>query len=366
MSGRGCGRAAAGRFTGAWLACTLFAALLGCAGGASAQQSSGDQVRLQVIVGLAGVTQFTKIEQPFWETEIGPLSQGRISAAIRPLDAGGLRAQEMLQLLRLGVVSFGTVLLSATAGDEPELSAIDLPTLNPNVAMLRRTVGAYRPHLEMVLDQRYDIRLLGVYAYPAQVLFCVDAFTGLDDLAGRRIRTSSVAQSELVTALGAVPVSIPFADIVPSLRDDLVDCAITGTLSGYEIGLPEVTSYVHAMALSWGVSIFGVNRPYWDNLPVDVRSTVAQGVRQLEQRIWAQAEADTARGLACNAGAPDCSGETQAAMTIVPTSPEDEVRRQRLLLDVVLPRWFKRCGKSCEQTWNTYLKPVLANEPQSP
>ncbi|MEW9617943.1 TRAP transporter substrate-binding protein [Shinella sp. S4-D37] len=366
MSGRTCANAVAHRLPGKGPACLLLAAMFALSSLALAEQPPGDPVRLQIIGGLAGITQFTRIEQPFWQSEIGPLSQGRISATIRPLDAGGLRAQEMLQLLKLGVVSFGTVLLSATAGDEPELSAIDLPTLNPDVATLRRTVGAYRPHLEAVLDQRYDIHLLGVYAYPAQVLFCNTPFTRLDDLSGRRIRTSSVAQSELVAALGAVPVTIPFADIVPNLRDDVVDCAITGTLSGYEIGLPGVTSHVHAMALSWGVSIFGANRPYWETLPADARDTIRQGVAQLEQRIWAQAEADTQRGLACNAGAPDCSGEAQTPMTVVPTSPEDEARRRRLLLDVVLPRWFKRCGRDCELTWNTYLKPLFTAEPQTP
>lgn len=366
MRRRICRSAAAFRIPGTRLANFLFVAMFGVAASAFAQQPPEDQIKLQIIGGLAGVTQFTKLEQPFWQSEIGSLSGGRISATIRPLDAGGLRAQEMLQLMRLGVVSFGTLLLSATAGDEPELSAIDLPALNPDVATLRRTVGAYRPHLQTVLHQRYDIQLLGIYAYPAQVLFCVKPFTGLGDLSGRRIRTSSVAQSELVTALGAVAVGIPFADIMPSLRDDVVDCAITGTLSGYEIGLPGVTSYVHAMALSWGVSIFGANRPYWESLPVDVRDTIRRGVIQLETQIWSQAEADTQRGLACSAGTAVCSGEPQTHMTIVPTSSDDEARRRDLLFEVVLPRWFKRCGQDCERTWNAYLKPLFATEPQTP
>lgn len=366
MNGRSCTKMTASRSVCMRFTTILAAAALIFTNGAFAEESAKDPVKLQIIGGLAGVTQFTNIEQPFWEAEIGPLSKGRISATIRPLDAGGVRTQEMLQLLRLGVVSFGTVLLSATAGDEPELSAIDLPALNPDVATLRRTIGAYRPHLEAVLRDRYDIQLLGIYAYPAQVLFCVKPFTGLSDLGGRRIRTSSVAQSELMTALGAVPVSIPFADLMASLRDDVVDCAITGTLSGYEIGLPDVTSYVHAMAISWGVSIFAVNHTYWNSLPSDVREIVGSGVRTLEERIWSQTDADTQRGLACNAGAAGCSSEARSLMTIVPTSPEDEARRRKLLTEVVLPRWFTRCGAECERTWNTYLKPLFTTESQGP
>lgn len=332
---------------------------------ALAQARAEEPVKLQIIGGLAGVTQYTQIEQPFWQSEIQALSGGRVTATIRPLDAGGLRNQEILQLMRLGVVSFGTALLSVVAGEEPELSAVDLPVLNPDVATLRRTVDAFREHLRRVLRERYEIELLGVYAYPAQVLFCAKPFKGLDDLAGRKVRTSSVGQSELMAAMGAVPVILPFAEIVSALRDGVADCAITGTLSGYEIGLPRVAVAVHAFAISWGVSIFGANATYWDALPADAREIIGKGVGQLEQRIWSQAEADTQRGLACNAGSANCSGKPERALTVVPALPADETRR-RLLAEVVLPRWFERCGEDCVSAWNTYLKPLHAIAPRMP
>ena len=338
-------------------------AFAGCA--ALAQTRPEEPVKLQIIGGLAGITQYTKIEQPFWQSEINALSKGRITATIRPLDAGSLRNQEMLQLLRLGVVSFGTAQLSAVAGDEPELSAVDLPLLNPDVATLRRTVAAFREHLRSLLRERYEIELLGIYAYPAQVLFCTRSFKGLDDLAGRKVRTSSVGQSELMASMGAVPVILPFAEIVAALRDGVVDCAITGTLSGYEIGLPRVAVAVHALALNWGVSLFGANATYFDGLPADARDTIRQGVGQLEERIWSQAEADTQRGLACNAGTEICSGKPGRPMTVVPALPADATRR-RLLAEVVLPRWFERCGQDCVSAWNTYLKPLHAIEPRTP
>ncbi|CAH1672378.1 TRAP-type C4-dicarboxylate transport system substrate-binding protein [Hyphomicrobiales bacterium] len=342
----------------------LMLALANC--GAFAQARSDETVKLQIIGGLAGVTQYLKIEEPFWQSEIRALSAGRISATIRPLDAGGLRNQEMLQLMRLGVVSFGTALLSVVAGEEPELSAVDLPALNPDVATLRRTVGVFRNHMQTVLRTRYDIELLGIYAYPAQVLFCTRPFKGLDDLAGRKIRTSSVGQSELMAAIGAVPVILPFAEILTALRDGVADCAITGTLSGYEIGLPHVTTSVHTFALGWGVSIFAANTAYWDTLPEDARGIIRRGVSQLETRIWSQAEADTQRGLACNAGAVACSGPPERPMTIVPASPADEARRRQLLAEVVLPRWFERCGQDCVSSWNTYLEPLHAIRGKAP
>lgn len=325
---------------------------------ASGQTAPPEPIRLQIVGGLARVTQFTDFEQPFWKKEITERSGGRIVADITPLDSGGLRGQEMLQLMRLGVVPFGSALLSVVAGDEPELNAVDLPVLSPDMATLRRSVAAYRGHLAQVLRERYDIVLLGVYAYPAQVLFCKAPFASLNDMSGRRVRTSSVGQSSLMTALGAIPVVLPFAESVQALRDDVVDCVVTGTLSGYEIGLPDVTTHVHAMAISWGLSFFGANVAAWQALPEDVREIIRTGVADLEQRIWAQAESDTGRGLACNTGAAACAGRLARPMTLVPTSPDDDARRRKLIEEFVLPQWVERCGPACADAWNAYLSKV--------
>ncbi|MEJ1159941.1 TRAP transporter substrate-binding protein [Prosthecomicrobium sp. N25] len=310
---------------------------------------------MKVVGGLAGIRQYSEFEEPFWRVEMPARTDGRVRAIIHPFDGSGLRGQEMLQLMRLGVVPFGTAILSMAAADEPELAMADLPALNPDLESLRTTVSLYRPRLKRLLAERYGIELLGVYTYPAQVLYCTGAFDGLGDLAGRRIRTSSAAQSDMMAALGAVPVILPFAEIVPSLRRKVVDCAVTGTLSGNEIGLYEATSHIHAMAISWGLSIFGANLSAWDGLPPDVRGAVRSGVEELERRIWAAAESDTTLGFACNAGWPSCTTARRGRMTIVPGRATDDEKRRRLLQDTVLPRWIDRCGADCVQAWNETL-----------
>jgi len=318
-----------------------------------------EPIRLQIVGGLAGISQYTQLEKPFWLSEIGPRSGGRIAATIHPYDASGLRGQEVLQLMRLGVVPFGTASLSVAAAEEPELNAVDLPVLNPDIAALRRTVQLYRDHLRSVLRDRHNIELLGIYSYPAQVLFCTKAFKGLGDIAGRRVRTSSVGQADLISALGGVPVAIPFAETVRAMRDGVADCAITGTLSGNEIGLAGVTTHVHALAINWGVTFFGANVTAWESLPADLRSVLREGVADLERRIWERADRDTALGLACNTGSPLCAPERRKAMTLVPSSAEDEAQRQRLLMEHVLPSWVERCGDGCVAAWNARLAPSL-------
>jgi TRAP-type C4-dicarboxylate transport system substrate-binding protein len=325
---------------------------------AAASEAPPKQHHLRVVGGLAGVTQHVRFEVPFWTRELEQLSGGRLTATVHPFDRSGLRGQDMLQLMRLGVVPFGTALLALVSGDEPELNAVDLPGLNPDLATLKRNVDVYRPHLAGLLRKRYDVELLGIYTYPAQVVYCRRAFTGLADFAGRRVRTSSVSQSEMFERLGATPVIVPFAEMVGSISRGMVDCAVTGTLSGNEIGLTDVTTHMHAMAISWGLSIFAANSAAWDAIPPDLQDVMRRGIAGLEERIWASADQDTENGIACNAGRMACSSGRTARLTIVPVTPEDDAVRQRILKEAVLPRWIERCGPDCADVWDRTLAPL--------
>jgi TRAP-type C4-dicarboxylate transport system substrate-binding protein len=316
-------------------------------------------IRLRVAGGLADLGQYVRHEQPFWTQRVPEITGGRVTAEIVPFDRSGIRGQEMLQLIRLGVVPLGNVLLSLAAADDPELNGIDLPVLNPDVASLRRTAALWRPRLMTLLRERYGVELLAVYTYPAQVVFCRRPFSGLSDLAGRRVRTSSVGQSELVSALGAAPVVIPFAETLGAIRNGVVECAVTAAMSGNAVGLHEATSHLSRLAVGWGVSVFAANRAAWKALPEEVRTKLADGLRQLEEDVWRSAEVETENGLACNAGSDTCAGGRRGRMTIVEERQQDETLRAKLLQDVVLPSWVRRCGAGCAETWNRDLAPTL-------
>ncbi|MFL6663120.1 MAG: TRAP transporter substrate-binding protein [Rhizobacter sp.] len=317
--------------------------------------------RLRIVGGLAGVSQYTRQEEPFWTRELPRLTNGRVSAEIVPFDRAGIRGQEMLRLMQLGVVPFGTAILSLSATQDPLFGAPDLAGLNPDMKSVRKTVAAFRPFLEKSLRER-GIELLAVYAYPAQVVFCNKPFTSLADLATRRIRTSSPPQADLIEALGGVPVQTGFADIMTNMKSGNIECAITGTMSGNTIGLHEVTTHIHSMAINWGLSIFGANAAAWNALPPDLRRLLQDELPKLEQAIWAEAERETGEGIACNTGSPSCPEARRGHMVEVKASPTDDARRRAIFVGTVLARWVHRCGPSCADVWNRTIAPVVGFE----
>jgi TRAP-type C4-dicarboxylate transport system substrate-binding protein len=339
--------------------CAAAALLLGAAVGSPATLAEEPAIRIKVVGGLADVSQYVRYERPFWTDRVPELTGGRVRAEIAPFDRSGIRGQEMLQLMRLGVVPFGTVHIGLASADEPELNAIDLPVLNPDIAALRRVAELWQPRMRSLLKERYGVELLAIYAYPAQVVFCRQPFSGLADLAGRRVRTSSVSQAELIAGLGATPVVLPFAETVAAVRNGVVECAVTAALSGNTIGLHQATTHISRMAINWGVTFFAANGASWAALPPDVRDQLQAGLRKLQTDIWDAAQRETEDGLACNAGRPDCAEGRRGTMKVVQERWEDEARRLQLLRDVVLPGWVQRCGRDCVVSWNRHLAPAL-------
>jgi TRAP-type C4-dicarboxylate transport system substrate-binding protein len=321
-------------------------------------RAGAETVQLQVVGGLADVRLYNDYEKVFWQRQLPQITGGRLVADILPFDSSGIRGQDMLHLMRLGVVPFGTVLLSLASGDEPELAAPNLAMLAPDISTLRRVVQAYRARLSALLKQQYGVELLTVYAYPAQVLFCAAPLNGLEDLRGRKVRVSGISQADAMEALGATPVQTPFARQMPEFEAGRLDCAITGSLSGSQIGLHRLTRQVHPTVISWGLSVFGANEQAWAALPEDLRQALRLGLGRLEQDVWAAAGQDTEDGFLCLTGDPDCRSGTLGRMTYAPVGAEDETIRRRLLADAVLPGWIARCGEECRDAWNTYLAPL--------
>jgi TRAP-type C4-dicarboxylate transport system substrate-binding protein len=335
----------------AWLA--VVAAMLVIAGGAAA--ADAPPLHLRIVGGLGSLNQFTRHEQPFWETELARLSGGRYTAEIVPFDRAGIRSQEVLTLVQLGAVPFATLPVSGGITKDPELTAPDLAGLNPDMASMRRSVAAYRPYLEGMMRERYGIEVLALYVYPAQVVYCKKPFAGLKGLAGMRVRTSGPAQSDWIEALGGKPVTTGFGEILPYLSRDEIDCAVTGTMSGNTIGLQDATTHIHPMAINWGLSIFTANGAAWEALPADLRALIKRELPRVERSIWDESERETADGLACDIGAPRCKAGKPGRMIEVPTSPADDRLRREIFASTVLPRWLQRCGPQCAAIWNRTL-----------
>jgi TRAP-type C4-dicarboxylate transport system substrate-binding protein len=327
----------------------IFALLLLAVAPARAQDLPA--IHLKVVGGLGQTIQYKNFEEPFWSKTLAEASHGRVTAEVTPWDQFGIKGSELLQFTRLGAIVISTVSLSQIASEDPEAAAVDLAGLNEDVPTLRRSIKAYLPTLREVYRSRYGLELLAIWSYPAQVLFCNRPISGLADLKGVNVRVASAMHGDFVEGLGGVGVTIPFDELTDALKKHVTDCAITGAMSGYRVGLYKATTHIDPTTVSWGPYVLFVNRAAWEHFDPALRDFLSAQIEQLGDRLWQAAEQETEGGIACLTGGP-CSAGPPAHMKLVPTSAADRDLVRRSFIKTVSPRWAARCGAECVANWN--------------
>src|SRR5215475_449472 len=212
---------------------------VGCALAAGAAAQEPPKTHFKVI-GLNSPTPVSIVDEvPFWRKTIPEASHGAITADITPLDQMGIDDKTMLRLLKLGVMDFAGMDISKMAGDDPRFEGCDLAGLTLDPDRARAACEAYRTVIDRQMQKNWGAKLLAFGGNTPQVFWCRQPITGLDDLRGKKIRVFNNTMRDFLGGLGATAVSMAFAEVVPALNNGVVDCGVTGSLSGNTAGWPE-------------------------------------------------------------------------------------------------------------------------------
>lgn len=326
-------------------------AALGCWLMTSAGASDLPPTHFSVVGGGSHNYSFRAVERPFWATTLPASSAGKISARLIGLSESGLKGPEMLRVIRSGAVEIGMGVFAFVAGDDPLLEGIDLPGMAPDIATSRRVADAYEPVLAARLAERHGIKLLATMPYTAQVFFCREAVSTLEDLKGRKVRVRGRNMADMVAALGGSPVTLAFAEVVTALQTGVIDCAITGMGSGNAAKWYDVAGYIYDLPVDWSVGFYAMGLQRWKQLPEPVQRLLQAQAKVLEDALWQETARENRYALACNIGASDCQIHQRAKMQVTaPSDAERKVLREAVLR--VSNDWGKRCGRACVEGWN--------------
>lgn len=309
------------------------------------------KTQVQVVGYLSNVPAYTQFEKPFWTKTIPELSGGQVTASIQAFDEMGLKGPEILRLISSGVIEFGTATLSYFATDNPVYDAVDLAGLAPTAQAERTIVDTFKPVYDKGL-QKQGIKLLGIGTNAAQVVFCNSEIKGLAGLKGKKIRTSSRTQADFVEALGGTSVNMAFPEVVPALQTKVLDCAITGSLSGFTAKWYEVSTHLLALPVNWNPILYAVNLKAWNKIDPKVQTFIQTNMTKMIDSIWDDAARQTQEGYDCNSGAEACPAKVKGKMKLVVPTEADNALLKKLATDSVVPKWAQRCSAECVKDFN--------------
>ena len=327
------------------------------ASSAAAQDLPKTQLK---VIGLNSPTPVSIVDElPFWRKTIPEASKGAITADVTPLDQMGIDDKTMLRLLKLGVMDFAAMDISKMAGDDPRFEACDLAglTLDPDKA--RAACNAYRDVIDRQMQKNWNAKLLAFGGNTPQVFWCREVISGLDGFKGKKVRVFNNTMRDFLSGVGATAVSMAFAEVVPALNNGVVDCGVTGSLSGNTAGWNEVTKSIYPMSLGWSINVLAVNLNTWNRLDPKVQAFMLEQIKSYEDKMWATIKTTTAEADNCNTGKQPCSMGKLAKSTIVAVKPEEAETHKKLVEGAVLAGWAKRCGVECAKEWNETVGKLL-------
>jgi TRAP-type C4-dicarboxylate transport system substrate-binding protein len=314
---------------------------------------------LRVVGSWNSLTMFKNFEKPFW-TETLPAAMPGIKADVTSLGQVKLKGAAVLRQMDMGVFDVVHTVADYVVADSPALAGLDMPALAPDIDLARKVVAAYRPVVADALAKDFNAKLLAIAPYPAQVIFCRDEIAGLDDLKGKKIRASGWTTSEFVTALDATGVTMSFGEVPQSLQRGVVDCAITGSLSGYSAGWGEVSNYIYPLPVGgWDYVITAMSMKTWDSFSSKEQNLLQSLIKEkLEEPAWEVTARETLEGVDCLTGGSCPHGEPNK-LSLVQISDKDLERAQKILIESVLPSWAAKVKPEVVEQWNATIGKVV-------
>lgn len=323
-------------------------------GVAQAQDAQLPSAEFTYVGSWSGLTLFRNFEKPFWGEHIEQASDGQVTVDVTSFDQMGLDGSGVFRLLGQGVFSIGSTVADYTVSDAPALEGLDMPMIATDVKSAHKVVEAFTPVLADIMRDKFDAQLLAVVPYPPQVMFCNVPVSGIEDLQGKKIRASGRTTAEFVESLGASGITMSFSEVPGALQRGVIDCAISGSLSGYSAGWYEVAHYLYALPFGgWDYVVTAMNGETWDGLEPELQQWLqTQIAENYMQPAWTAAVKQTAEGVACLTGQGECEFGKPGNMELVEVTAADIQIARDKLETVLLPAWTQRTDDKWVQRWN--------------
>ena len=316
---------------------------------------------LRVVGSWGSLALYKKFEKPFWTQTFPQAFHGEIKVVMSSLGQVKLKGASVLRAMDNGVFDVVSTVADYVVSDAPGLAGLDLPVLAPNIKEAKKVVEAYKPVMAKIIEKKFHAKLLAVVPYPAQVLFCRTKIAGLEDLKGKKVRASGWTTSKFIDALGATGVTISFSEVATSLQRGVIDCAVTGSLSGYSAGWGEVTNYLYPLPIGgWDYVITVMNLDVWNSFSKEQQKMILKLIRErMAIPAWNDAEEETIQGINCLTGSGKCDYGKPDHLKLVKIKKSDVKLARKILVDDVLPAWAQQVGPEIVKEWNETIGKVV-------
>ena len=244
-----------------------------------------------------------------WMAKIEQESGGRLKFQAFPsMQMGGAPAQ-LYDQARDGVVDVVWSLAGYTPGRFPRSEAFELPFFTYDAEGSSRAAWDYIANYAP--DEFREVKLLACHTHGLNILHMKSKLvTKASDMRGLKVRGSTRKHTQILSAVGAIPVALPLPEVPNALSKGLIEGAIMPWDTVPAGKLDELTKF-HTefpkgmQGFNNSICFLAMNKASYDSLPADLKKVIDQNsgadvsamyAREAEVKDQVVRQATVARG----------------------------------------------------------------------
>lgn len=225
-------------------------------------------------------------------------TNGEVAITVHPGGSLGLKGPEMLVAVRDGQVAMADIQMNQQVGEHRFWGVESLPYLATGYDELKKLQRHTRPQFDK-LAQQFGQRILYIVPWPPQSVFSKVAFDSAPtQLKGVKIRTIDKNASDFFGKIGAVPLQMPWGDVVPALATGALDAVATSSTSGVDGKFWEFLAYCNRLNWQMNSQMVNVNLRVWAKLKPAQQKTIEELARRMEGEFWAVSQKEDEKNIA--------------------------------------------------------------------
>ncbi len=261
----------------------------------SAQLSAAEYTLKFATLAPQGSTWMNLLED--WAKTVKQRSQGRLEFKFYP---GGVQGDEpdVLKKMRFGQLHGGAFTGYGIGQMYSPARVMELPFLFDNYAEIDQVRTQLMPEFEAGFKNN-GYRLLGWMEVGFVYFFSQQPISSFDDLKQRRIWLwqGDALGEAMFRASDLAPVPLSITDVFTSLSTGLIDTVYCTPLASIALQWFTKTQYVVDLPLTNGIGGLIVSNRFFDSLPPDLRTLLAETGRETGEKLIAATRIDNAKSL---------------------------------------------------------------------
>ncbi len=304
----------------------IFAAGMVVASAAHAQVKFdlANEYSAQSLVGIA---------DQFFIESVKKHSNGEVIITPHYGGALGYKSKDHFDAVGDGAVPIAGTYTGVFTGIDPVFTLSAMPFLTPSIEEAKALFEVARPYYDKVFA-KHGQKLLYASPYTPTGIWAKKSVTSIDDLKNLKIRTYDAAGVETFKQIGAAPIQLSWADVVPQLGTGGIEAVLTSDESGISGKFWEHLSHFNAVPYSVAINMTHMNLKAFNALSPAQQKAIMDAAAETQEANWKRIQERVVR----NAGILKEKG------VIVVAAPQPLVEELQAAARTVLEKWKKDMG----------------------